>query len=159
MSETWKQVPSWPLYEVSDRGRVRRGTRALRGSVNNDGYQQYDLRESDRRWNALGHQLVLAAFVGRCPVGRETRHLDGNPQNSVLSNLAYGTRRENAADRARHGTENFGERNGAAKLTESDVMRIRALARTLTQREIATRFHVSQPEVSAVINHKRWSHV
>ncbi len=49
------------------------------------------------------HRLVLEAFVGPCPPGMQCRHLDGNPANNRLENLAWGTHAENAADKIRHG--------------------------------------------------------
>jgi hypothetical protein len=50
------------------------------------------------------HQLVAGAFIGPRPVGYETRHMDGNPTNNVVSNLAYGTKSDNSMDAVRHGT-------------------------------------------------------
>lgn len=50
------------------------------------------------------HELVLTTFVGPCPSGLECRHLDGNPARCALANLAWGTHRENEADKYRHGT-------------------------------------------------------
>lgn len=57
------------------------------------------------------HQLILEAFVGQRPDGRECRHLDGNPLNNCASNLCWGTHKENQQDRAVHGTGNQGKRN------------------------------------------------
>jgi hypothetical protein len=51
------------------------------------------------------HQLVAAAFLGPRPDGLEVRHLDGDPLNNAVSNLAYGTRLENIQDKKRHGTD------------------------------------------------------
>jgi hypothetical protein len=56
------------------------------------------------RSNQFVHRLVLAAFVGPCPEGMEVRHLDGNPANTRLANLRYGTHSENELDKVRHGT-------------------------------------------------------
>lgn len=49
------------------------------------------------------HRLVASAFLGPCPGGQEVRHLDGNPQNNAVTNLAYGTRTENILDVLRIG--------------------------------------------------------
>lgn len=49
------------------------------------------------------HVLVLEAFDRPRPKGAVCRHLDGNPINNHLSNLAWGTHKENTEDRKRHG--------------------------------------------------------
>lgn len=51
------------------------------------------------------HRLVLEAFVGPRPDGMECRHLDGDPANNRLANLAWGSPVENASDRKRHQVE------------------------------------------------------
>lgn len=52
------------------------------------------------------HQLVCRKFHGERPSpDHEVRHLDGNPMNNHASNLAWGTRSENAIDRIKHGTQ------------------------------------------------------
>jgi HNH endonuclease len=51
------------------------------------------------------HELVMLAFEGVRPSLKsrcEIRHLDGNQLNNCLSNLRYGTTKENAADRKLH---------------------------------------------------------
>lgn len=50
------------------------------------------------------HHLVLMAFVGPRPEGMECRHLNGIPYDNRLSNLVWGTRRENCGDAMKHGT-------------------------------------------------------
>lgn len=47
--------------------------------------------------------LVLEAFVGPRPRGTECCHWDGDPTNDALSNLRWGTSKENSADQMRHG--------------------------------------------------------
>lgn len=41
------------------------------------------------------HRLVLRAFVGPCPDGQETLHLNHDPTDNRLCNLKYGTHLEN----------------------------------------------------------------
>jgi len=77
------------------------------------GYLRVGLRKPGERRKRLYyvHALVLLAFVGPCPEGQETRHLDGSRDNNVLSNLAYGTHLENEADKERHGRRPRGEKH------------------------------------------------
>jgi hypothetical protein len=107
----WKPVPGYEgLYEVSDRGQVysvpHRGVRGgiLAHRYNTNGYPQVALIYENKRWNASVHRLVLLAFIGPCPEGLVTRHLDGNRANPRLENLTYGTPSENNRDCVRHGT-------------------------------------------------------
>jgi len=95
-------------YEVSSFGRVRSHAwgklRILNPYPNTTGYLLLNWLADGKRHSRLLSHLVLEAFVGPRPEGKETRHLDGNRRNNHLSNLAWGTRGENNEDKVRHGT-------------------------------------------------------
>src|SRR5271166_1685861 len=91
----------WSCWKLQGAGRGRKcchimssSWKQLKGNPNGKGHLQYTLRG----YRYFGHTLVLLTFVGPCPEGYECRHLDGNPANNRLRNLAWGTRLENAAD-------------------------------------------------------------
>jgi hypothetical protein len=63
------------------------------------------------------HHLVLLAFVGPRPAGRQAAHGDGHRTNNLLSNLRWATPKENTADRYRHGTVLFGTRHPLGRKT------------------------------------------
>jgi len=72
--------------------------------VTNQGYRRLALwGDSNEATYVLSHRVVLEAFVGPCPDGLVTRHLDGVKLNNRLSNLTYGTYTENNLDILRHG--------------------------------------------------------
>lgn len=103
-SEVWRTVPELDRrYEVSDQGRVRswaRGPcRVLKPSLSVRGYPRVHIASR----TIEVHRLIALAFLGAPPAGLEVRHLDGNPLNAALTNLAYGTKAENMADRTAHG--------------------------------------------------------
>jgi hypothetical protein len=106
------------------------------------------------------HQLVLDAFVGACPEGMECRHLDNNPSNNDVSNLAWGTKKENEADKIGNNTTNRGSRNGMAKLTEAQVEEIRKryASGNVTQESIGLEFGVSGGTVCRIVNLKGYKH-
>lgn len=110
MNARWLPVPGYPLYAVSDDGRVRsraRGdARELVCGVGSNGYRMVRLTGPSGRRNVTVHSLVAAAFVGPRPAGADIRHLDGNHLNNTVGNLCYGTRSENVLDSVRHGTHN-----------------------------------------------------
>lgn len=122
MSERWLPVPGYDGYEVSDLGQVRswhpwRGTpvpRILATTADGKGYHGVALCRDRVATTKRVHALVLLAFVGPAPTGQATRHLDGDPGNNALSNLAYGTYSENNADKVRHGTDHYARRSSCA---------------------------------------------
>lgn len=114
MTELWKPIAEAPGYEVSDLGRVRcwnprnhvahapAEPRLLKPDIHL-GYLRVKLgKHGPRRWV---HRLVLEAFVGPRPPGAVARHVQTNdPTDNRPCNLAWGTHKENTADRVRHGT-------------------------------------------------------
>lgn len=108
----------------------------------------------------LVHIIVIETFVGEKPSPwHEVRHLDGNPANNCIENLAWGTKEENVQDSKDHGTFVLGSRNYNAKLTEEMVIEIRKLiADGFTHKEIADMFNVSRATISNVAT-RSWQHV
>lgn len=121
MTERWAPVRGWEgRYEVSDQGNVRSLDHTVRnryasyvrkgGPLKNHakdghgGHHQVRIGGRSGRWRTV-HQLVLEAFVGPIPPGMEVRHLNGDPTDNRLENLAYGTHSENMRDRLAHGTD------------------------------------------------------
>ena len=115
--ELWLPVVGYEgYYEVSDMGRVRGRERAdsigrplsgknLAQNVTRRGYKTVCLCRDGIRSTKRVHRLVLEAFVGPCPEGMERLHWDDVPSNNHLSNLRYGTKLENAADKLRNHTQ------------------------------------------------------
>ncbi len=134
----------FPGYRVGDDGSVwscrkigKRGTGNGRGCVGIVGDEWKRMRGSRKQDDHLAitmpdkrqvfvHTLVLLAFVGPRPEGMEACHFpDRNPANNQLDNLRWGTRKENAEDCLKHGTQRRGETSGKAKITEDVVKAIR----------------------------------
>lgn len=89
----------------------------------------------------------------------EAAHSCGKGHEACVSqrHLRWDTPKGNCADKIIHGTHNRGERNYAAKLTEGDVIRIRALSGRLHQRQIAEMFGVSRMTVSDIFLRRTWA--
>src|SRR5215468_1964479 len=105
--------------------------RTLTPAIDRKGYLRVHLRvPSGRSRTVKVHHLILKAFVGPRPAGCECRHLDGNPANNRVSNLCWGTPKENAQDTQRHGRlrPKRGEQHPLRKLTDAEVMEIRERA-------------------------------
>jgi len=141
MSEEWRTIPSWPRYEASSLGRIRRAVdgyntkagRILRPSRMNGGYLA--VRLGGRTCGI--HRLVCEAFHGPAPSPRhQAAHNDGSRNNNVSPNVRWATPKENIADRRRHGTLPMGENSYAARLSDLQVQLIRAHA-AIGQEEVA----------------------
>ncbi len=95
--EEWRPVPGFPMYEVSDMGRVR-SNRASRHpgvimtaavSTEKNGYKNVhlSLRDGIRRRQFRLSRLVWEVFRGAIPRGYHVDHIDNNQLNNRLDNL------------------------------------------------------------------------
>lgn len=87
------------------------------------------------------HTLVMEAFVGPAPKGQEVRHLDGDPSNNRLGNLAYGSRSQNLRDNKWQGKPR--------KLAIEDVRAIKFRLST-GERGLGRLFGVSRATIAAI---------
>jgi len=61
-------------------------------------YRKVNLCKNGDIKECLVHRLVLETFLGTCPEGWESRHLNGNPLDNRIDNLAWGTPQQNSND-------------------------------------------------------------
>lgn len=153
-------IPNWPGYLITKGGRVwsKRSGRWLKIHIDRStGYVTVTLSQKNSQPRIVNvHRLVLETFIGPCPEGMECRHLDGNKQNSDLSNLKWGTHYENILDGVAQG--NY---RGNRKLNEWQVRVINHLLTypEFTHREIGEIFGVNQPAISDINRGRTWSSV
>lgn len=178
MSEIWKAVPGFEgSYEVSNMGRVRSVDRYVdligrwgkpekrryRGRIRKpcttttNMYLMVLLCVNSKKTPRSVHSLVLEAFVGPCPPGQEARHRNCQHHDNRLENLVYGTRKQNREDSRREGTLAVGERIAQHKLTEAEVLKIRAMSGD--HQSIAEIFGVSRAQIRRIKRRENWTHV
>ena len=160
MTETFRTVPCFENYEVSNLGRVRNLTTGDFLHTYDNGraviVQLSPGHKADRKSFSLG-ALVLLAFVGPRPEGMECRHLDGNRHHNDPSNLRWGTSAENMTDKERHGQKVVGERHGRSKLTWMDVGAIRdQVLRGKPHKDVAAAYGTSRSNIGLIVNYKTW---
>ena len=139
MTILYKPIPGYPNYLVGTDGSViSEHTGKLKEPQQAGIYVRYGISRDGKQHWLFAHRLVLLAFRGPCPPGMQSRHLDGNGKNNELSNLCWGTPKQNRADQKIHGTHR-------CKLTESDILLAQHLfyVRGLTQIRIAAFLGVS----------------
>ena len=172
--EEWRPISGWGgRYEVSSLGRVRSLWRDRRmGSVGKDqamilktfsagiGYRRVRLYDRGRQRTVGVHLLALEAFVGPAPNGAEASHLDGDPANNRLDNLAWESHGRNNARKAEHGTQTFGETHPVAKMSEADATRaLHMWHRGVRQTEIARVIGVHPATISSLVTGRSWAHI
>lgn len=113
-----------------------------------------------RRGKAITlHRYICERAHGPAPDPKyDAAHECGNAWCTNHRHLIWKTRVDNLNDKRRHGTHVQGDKAWKCKLTEEQVLEIRDLSKTLTQREIARRFGLGYKHVWHVI-HDTWKHV
>ena len=97
MKEIWKTIEECPNYAVSNHGRVKRivsggGTtkgRILKSNSNRHGYVYVSLMNNGQAKYRRVSRLVLQAFVGDPPKGKECNHINGVKANNRVENLEW----------------------------------------------------------------------
>lgn len=158
------------LYAVTDCGKIfsfHKSSKSRPGCVrplethrdNGSGYIRYRLRIDGQQKSGNVHNLVAKLFIPRVlGQGEQVRHKDGTRENNRVSNLEWGTYKENTRDRKSHGRDPLcGERNPHAKLSELQVLEIRKLFEIgLPVAEIASCFGVSSSTIADIRNGRSW---
>ena len=102
--EVWREIPGYDGdYFASNKGRIlslcRNEPRILKpficsNSGSRTGYYYVEIRGQKQRV----HRLVALAFLENPEDKPVVHHIDGNPLNNTLENLAYATYAENAQE-------------------------------------------------------------
>ena len=101
---------------------------------------------------------ICEAASGPRPSGMKACHSCGNRACINPRHLYWGSDQQNADDAVKHGVKAKGEKIGSAKLTESDVRRIKADC-SKSSSQVAREFGVSPATISAIRRKKNWKHV
>lgn len=149
--EPWKFIQSLPL--IGD------GCVIWPFAKNNMGYGQLSKPGGKR---ILAHRLACERKNGPAPSSvHHAAHSCGKGHLGCVSpwHLSWKLPIENSADRLKHGTVLRGEASKSSKITEADVMAIRALNGVQTQESIGKQFGISQSAVGQIIRRERWRHL
>ena len=128
------------------------------GGTGHFGHGTFMVDGKRRKWRPA-HQIAFELHHGR-PVtpGLFVLHDCDNPPCCNPAHLYEGTQAQNMRDRSARGRTARGERMGTAKLTEAQVLAIRAADLSLTQTELAHQFGVSRSLIGAILRREGWRH-
>lgn len=120
-TEEWRPVLGLEgVYEVSDHGNIRSVTRQVVRKTNTATFAGRAMKPSPTMGKYLRiklgprhvmvHEVVLEAFVGPRPPGLIALHADDDGFNNHVSNLSWGTRRQNSLDMVANGLHHLADR-------------------------------------------------
>lgn len=124
-------------------------------ATSSNGYAQLRV---DGRTGSATREMCRQAYGEPPTADHEVAHSCGKGHLGCINpgHLRWATHSENLADKIMHGTAPRGENCGTARLTEDDVREIRRLKGAVSQKDLASRFGVSQPNISAIHSGRSW---
>ncbi len=125
------------------------------GTRKDDGY---GLMRYPRKYVGA-HRISYQEFVGPIPDGLHVLHRCDNPRCINPKHLFIGTNADNVADKLAKGRQprHHGELNPKARLTEQDVIDIRASQEMGIA--LAAKYGVTPTQISYIRHRKSWGHV
>jgi transposase len=150
----------WSCWSLGKKAVLNYRWRQLRTSSDKTGRLQVGLKVASTKKTFRVHRLVLEAFRGSCPDGREACHGNNNPSDNRIDNLRWGTREENLADFLTDTEKRAGALKKVRKLTLEQAQEIRAtdMAR-FTLEEVAAKFGVHPQTISDILAGKKYREV
>ena len=133
-------------------------------SISNWGYKRCLLyNEKGRRKFLSVHHIVWLYFKGPIPQGLEIHHKNGNKLDNSMSNLELMTKKQNVKHAYDTGLKlgSQGEKHGAVKLTNEQVLKIRSLykANTFGYLKISRLYNISREHIRDIIKRRCWTHI
>lgn len=165
--EEWRSLDiiGFPLYFVSNKGRVRRLNRLKMLKKNRSGYLELNLYRLNRFVTRTVHRLVLIGFTRVIMSDKQINHKDMNKENNCLENLEWCTAKENIAHLRKNNLEftsksvekMSGENNLYSKLKSEDIITIRNSNQS--NKELGIVFDVKPEQIRRIRKRKAWKHL
>lgn len=119
------------------------------------GYGQLVYQNKTRK----AHRVSYEIHVGPIPRGMVVRHKCDNPPCVNPAHLEIGTQSDNVSDAVERGRWRLGESSHRSKVTESQVLEIRELAKTTPLTVLSSKFGLDESSLSRIVNRKTWRHI
>jgi predicted XRE-type DNA-binding protein len=164
LDELWKRDRDAWHYWVSTKGRVWSDVSnsfIIGSPVGRCGHIDMSLRVAGGRLHKYLHRMVAEAFIPNPHNYPLVRHLDDNPSNNYVDNLAWGTQGDNIRDAIDNGhfyylTREDIERANQARRTPVKAIHIQSGREYefISQREAARYFGIDQSSIQNVLSKK-----
>jgi hypothetical protein len=167
--EIWKDLKGLEgIYQVSNLGNVRsldrlekfrNGLRVRKGKLMkcspNNGYLSVNLKNNGWVKHAFVHRLVAEAFIDSFTPDCVVNHVDFDRCNNTPENLTCGTQMDNIIHNMNNDKHLYGERNGAAKLNEDQVRKLKDAITGISQ--MAKSFGVTYQTAKRIRRGEAWT--
>ncbi len=96
MTEEWKDIPEYDLYQASNQGRIRnrKSKRIISSVPKGNGYVHVTIRNNGKYTCPSVHKLVALAFLPNDEKKPTVNHKDKNRSNNNVENLEWATHSE-----------------------------------------------------------------
>ena len=169
--EVWKTVKGFENYEISNLGRLKVNLKyrkyrdyqhkILKTYLDRGGYRRATLTSFDKNIKTKYiHRLVAIAFIENPLNKPEVNHINGIKDDNHVDNLEWNTHHENIIHAHKTGlTTQKGEDSVGSVLTEPQVLKIRALKKDFTFKELAEKYNVASSTIAAAVYRRSWKHI
>jgi len=176
--EQWKDIPDYEgIYQASDLGRIKSLDRLVRHrniyallksriytiSLLNNKYLNVGLNKNGKQRTFLVHRLIALSFIPNPENKPEVNHKGEKPNklDNRVWMLEWATKKENTehCDNNKLRNPAKGERVHLAKLTEKEVLEIRAIGKSMSQQKIAVKYNMTPSIIGKILNRKTWKHI
>jgi hypothetical protein len=158
-----KQIPNYPDYFITESGAVwsDKTNKWLKFNMGKmgKGYKRTALGND----KFLVHRLVAITWVENPHNKKTVNHIDGNTLNNYYKNLEWCTQKENIkhswgiGTTKRNAYHNSNEKNPKAKLTNQQVLEIRASE--LSSRKLAKIYGINYGSVAEIKRGERYKNI
>lgn len=107
-NEEWRPIDGFPGYFISSNAKASHNGKPLKPHEHNKyGHSVLRMYKDGKQYTKSLHRVVAEAFIPNPHNYPLVRHLDSNARNNEVSNLAWGTRADNAKDSIEAGTFSY----------------------------------------------------